>query len=201
MATAPAALSAATIAGDAAAASLPATIVYVTVSGDAAADMPQAPPPPPNPPPPSPTPRRPQRSPETVVIANLAFAVSPPLHPQCSSYYRRTAAHNATPRLVEPPHSPTMQLLVSGEGKPDRVPSLFARRRFLAGAEALDSQPSTLGSRCTWRKALKTVWPSEKSSHQTAWILTDSSGGLLQAVPWQQALQSCDTRTAALAPR
>ena len=113
MATAPAALSAATIAGDAAAASLPATIVYVTVSGDAAADMPQAPPPPPNPPPPSPTPRRPQRSPETVVIANLAFAVSPPLHPQCSSYYRRTAAHNATPRLVEPPHSPTMQLLVS----------------------------------------------------------------------------------------
>ena len=38
MATAPAALSAATIAGDAAAASLPATIVYVTVSGDAAAD-------------------------------------------------------------------------------------------------------------------------------------------------------------------
>ena len=84
MATAPAALSAATIAGDAAAASLPATIVYVTVSGDAAADMPQAPPPPPNPPPPSPTPRRPQRSPETVVIANLAFAVSPPLHPQCN---------------------------------------------------------------------------------------------------------------------
>ena len=59
MATAPAALSAATIAGDAAAASLPATIVYVTVSGDAAADMPQAPPPPPNPPPPSPTPRIP----------------------------------------------------------------------------------------------------------------------------------------------
>ena len=86
MATAPAALSAATIAGDAAAtASLPATIVYVTVSGDAAADMPQAPPPPPNPPPPSPTPRRPQRSPETVVIANLAFAVSLPLHPQCNS--------------------------------------------------------------------------------------------------------------------